>query len=200
MPYPSLHHRIVQSPTAVLPYLSTLSWKHGQRTLINRRRLAFAPASEEEVDKTYTGWAGPDPNASSVPGNVAKIAPLLSLKKPRVGPTNLAPGKTARHQLDGETSANFYHEVADDLDYTPHGSDAHLPLDDMGRRGSLATSIKSKKQAQQPRSTVQPRTAPGPSTRYSVSQPSPANSSFAQMASGRRGSAFNGEGNKGWVG
>jgi hypothetical protein len=110
-----------------------------------------------------------------------------------VGPTNLAPGKTARHQLDGETSANFYHEVADDLDYTPRTSD--VAMDEMSRRGSAAPSIKK-----QPRSTVQPRNAPAPSNRYSVSQPSPANSSFAQMASGRRGSAFNGEGNKGWVG
>ena len=129
-----------------------------------------------------------------------KIAPLLSLKKPRVGPTNLAPGKTARHQLDGETSANFYHEVADDLDYTPRTSD--VALDDVSRRGSTAPSIKAPKvkQQQQPRSTVQPRNAPVPSSRYSVSQPSPAHSSFAQMASGQRGSAFNGEGSKGWVG
>lgn len=179
----------------------------------NRRRVQLQETSTDEVDaaasKSYLGWAAADDGPKSLPTNAHKIAPLLGGKKPRVGPTTLAPGKTARHQLDGETSANFYHEVADDLDYTPRGSS--VALDEMtsnanSRRGSVIPpsnlspargSVSGASRSA--RGNTTPRTAVSTGARYSVSQPSGTNSAFAQVASGRRESNFAGDNNKGWV-
>lgn len=92
--------------------------------------VPIASPSSDDVDekKPHNDWAAAD-ELPPLNGIYVAEAPArktssvqLATAKPRTGRTTLAPGKTARHQLDGETAAGFYHGQQASADNTPNAS------------------------------------------------------------------------------
>jgi hypothetical protein len=94
--------------------------------------LAAEPETPDVDDAKlpHNDWASPD-ELPPTTGTYVPERPImgrrsssvqLATAKPRTGRTTLAPGKTARHVLDGETAAGFYHEVQASKDQTPNTS------------------------------------------------------------------------------
>lgn len=70
---------------------------------------------------------------------------LLATAKPRTGPTKLGPGKTARHHLDGETAAGFYHNQQSSTDNMATGSSLTLDQPYQPVRDRRISSAKGEK-------------------------------------------------------
>lgn len=91
--------------------------------MISLAVLSAAPSTDEldELKKPDSGWAAADElppltgtyiATAQPPPEKSKSTTQLATARPRTGRTKLAPGKTARHVLEGETASGFYHEQA----------------------------------------------------------------------------------------